>query len=138
MKYSFYRNIILVFVSSFCLMTIELIAGRIIARYLGSSLYTWTAVIAVILGGISLGNYIGGKMADKWEPRDLLGYIFIIASLMCIIIPLINYGVEKADALAHIAWPIRIFLSTFFVFFIPSCCLGCISPIVAKLGTPRG
>ena len=119
-------------------MTVELVAGRVIARYLGSSLYTWTAVIAVILGGISLGNYIGGKMADRWEPKKFLGFIFLVASFMCIFIPLINFGVESADPLLKIAWPIRIFLSVFIVFFIPSCCLGCISPIVAKIALLEG
>ena len=36
---------ITVFVSSFCVMVVELVAGRVISRHLGSSLYTWTSVI---------------------------------------------------------------------------------------------
>ena len=39
-----------VFVSSFCIMVIELVAGRIISRHLGASLYTWTSVIGIVLG----------------------------------------------------------------------------------------
>ena len=46
-------------------MTVELVASRLIARYLGSSLYTWTGVMGVILAGMSLGNYLGGRMADS-------------------------------------------------------------------------
>ena len=38
-----------VFASSFCVMVIELVAGRIIAGHLGSSLYTWTSVIGIVL-----------------------------------------------------------------------------------------
>jgi len=38
----------IVFFGSFCLMTIELVAGRVMAPYLGVSLYTWTSVIGVI------------------------------------------------------------------------------------------
>ena len=31
-----------------------------IAPYVGMSLYTWTAIIAVVLGGLSVGHWIGG------------------------------------------------------------------------------
>ena len=47
---------VVVFLSSACIMVIELVASRLIAPRLGVSLYTWTAVIGVILAGISLGN----------------------------------------------------------------------------------
>ena len=42
------------FMASFCIMVMELTAGRIIARYLGASLYTWTSVIGVVLAGIAV------------------------------------------------------------------------------------
>ena len=54
-----------VFLTGAGMMTVELVASRLIARYLGSSLYTWTGVLGVILAGMSLGNYIGGRMADS-------------------------------------------------------------------------
>jgi len=44
----------IVFVSSACMMILELVAGRIMAPYVGVSLYTWTGVIGVILAGMSL------------------------------------------------------------------------------------
>ncbi|MBI1801027.1 MAG: fused MFS/spermidine synthase, partial [Chloroflexi bacterium] len=53
-----------VFVSSACVMVVELVAGRLVAPALGVSLYTWTTVVGVILGGIGLGNYLGGHLAD--------------------------------------------------------------------------
>ena len=49
-----------VFFSSACIMILELVASRLIARHLGASLYTWTSVIGVVLAGITLGNYVGG------------------------------------------------------------------------------
>ena len=41
-----------VFISSLCIMVVELVAGRLIARYVGNSLYTWTSVIGIVLAGI--------------------------------------------------------------------------------------
>ena len=79
-----------VFISSFCIMVLELVAGRIIARYLGSSLYTWTSVIGVVLAGITLGNYLGGRWADRFPPRKTLAAVFAGASLSCVFILVLN------------------------------------------------
>src|SRR3546814_1525513 len=38
-------------------LVVEIVAGRMLAPYLGMSLYTWTAVIAVVLAGFSLGHW---------------------------------------------------------------------------------
>src|SRR3546814_12437031 len=34
-----------------------------LAPYVGMSLYTWTAIIAVVLAGFSIGHWIGGRLA---------------------------------------------------------------------------
>jgi predicted membrane-bound spermidine synthase len=69
---------LIVFVSSGCIMILELVAGRIVAPYVGVSLYTWTSIIGVVLAGISLGNYLGGRLADRWASLPLLGGIFLL------------------------------------------------------------
>src|SRR5262245_19223375 len=55
----------IVFGASVCIMVLELTASRLIANYVGQSLYTWTSVIGVVLAGISMGNYLGGWLADN-------------------------------------------------------------------------
>src|SRR5919205_587942 len=75
----------IVFIASFCTLVIELIAGRIMAPYIGVSLYTWTSIIGVVLAGISLGNYVGGRVADRWASARTLGLILLgggLASLL--------------------------------------------------------
>ena len=47
------------------LLVLQLIAGRIIAPFVGSSVETWTATIAAFLGGIALGNFVGGRLATR-------------------------------------------------------------------------
>src|SRR5207244_5847556 len=81
----------IVFVASFCSLVIELIAGRIMAPYIGVSLYTWTSIIGVVLAGISLGNYLGGQIADRWPYRRTLGILLMAGGLASLaILPLIN------------------------------------------------
>ncbi len=72
---------IVVFIASFCTLVIELVAGRIMAPYVGVSLYTWTSIIGVVLAGISIGAYLGGRIADRY-PRSLtLGWLLFLSGI---------------------------------------------------------
>lgn len=118
-------------------MVIELVAGRLIARHLGSSLYTWTSIIAVILAGMSVGNYLGGRMADRWRSAELLGWLFMIASAMCLLTLLLNNIFAGASPLNGLSWPLRTFLSVLSIFLLPALALGTISPVTAKMALSR-
>ena len=127
-----------VFITSFCIMALELVAGRLIARYLGASLYTWTSVIGVVLGGITLGNYIGGRLADRFPARKTLACLFAIASATCVLVIILNNLVGGWTFLWKLSWPVRIFTHVCIVFLLPSTLLGTISPVVAKMALDRG
>lgn len=126
-----WSSALIVFISNACIMILELVAGRIIAPNIGVSLYTWTSVIGVILAGISLGNTLGGRMADRWGSRRLLGLMFGLSGLTTIGVLLIDqrYWLLQTD------WPMLIKIVSWIaiLFFVPSTILGTISPIVVKL-----
>jgi len=127
-----------VFISSFCIMVVELVAGRMIARFLGSSLYTWTSVIGVVLAGITIGNYLGGRVADKWPAKRALAVLFACASAACVATVILNNLIGQWTWLWQFSWPVRVFLHVTFVFLLPSLALGTISPVVAKSALERG
>ena len=127
-----------VFFSSFCIMVLELVASRLIARHLGSSLYTWTAVIGVVLAGITIGNYIGGRIADKFKVRKALAVLFILSSAACVITVISNNLVGGWLWLWQFSWPVRTFSHVSLVFLLPSVLLGTISPVVAKMALDKG
>ncbi len=122
-----------IFFASVCVMMVEIVAGRLTARHLGSSFYTWTAVIGVILGGITLGYYLGGRLADSFSARKIIGWLLAASSGSCIVAIILNnlmgewtflWRMEIAQrALCHIA----------IVFFIPSMLIGAISPVAVKM-----
>jgi MFS family permease len=129
----------LVFISGMSIMVVELVGGRLLARAAGSSIYTWTSLIGVVLAGVSLGNYVGGWLADRFSPARLLPHLFLAASVLVTAL-LKSSGLLDPDEgtwLASLTMPDRIFMSVFAVFFTPSCALGTISPVVAKLAIER-
>jgi MFS family permease len=127
-----------VFFSSACIMILELVAGRLIARHLGASLYTWTSVIGVVLAGITVGNYLGGRIADRFPARRTLSALFGAASVACVATVALNNQVGDWLFLWRLSWPARVFLHVSFVFLLPSAVLGTISPVVAKMALDMG
>src|SRR5512142_590022 len=79
-NYKISANVI-VFIASFCALVIELVAGRIVAPYVGVSLYTWTSVIGVVLAGISIGAFLGGRIADRYPCRSSLGWLLFFSGV---------------------------------------------------------
>ncbi|MGB3945431.1 MAG: fused MFS/spermidine synthase [Candidatus Saccharimonadales bacterium] len=68
------------FITGFSLLTYELAAARVLAPSIGSSTYVWTGVIGVIIAALSLGFFVGGKVADSRNTiRDLVWLLFIAA-----------------------------------------------------------
>ena len=122
---------IVTFIASFCSLVIEMVAGRILAPFVGVSLYTWTSIIGVILAGISIGAYIGGKLVDRYPHRRTLGILLLLSGVAALaIIPLTNM-VAAYQFPFSLMW--RIFTVTAIIFFIPGCILGTISPVVVRL-----
>jgi spermidine synthase len=119
-------------------MVVELVAGRLIARYVGSSLYTWTSVIGIVLAGIAAGNYVGGRLADRYRPREALACLFLVASATCLLVPMLNVHAGNWMFLRSQDWPVRIATHVFLVFFLPSSLLGTIGPVAAKMALDLG
>jgi spermidine synthase len=140
---------LVVFVASCCTLILELVAGRILAPFIGVSLYTWTSIIGVVLAGISLGNYLGGRIADRWPERRTLGVLLLAGGLASLaILPLINIATaiptdQLVDPNSRLGGVLpldratllisRIVLITTLIFFPPSLILGMVSPVVIRL-----
>lgn len=123
----------IVFTSNTAIMVLELVASRIMAPSIGSSLYTWTSIIGVILAGISLGNYLSGMVADRIASRRSVGWAFIGAGLAALTVVPIGAWVAGSAFSEGLPTVGRIVLLVAVVFFVPSVFLGFISPLVVKL-----
>jgi spermidine synthase len=127
---------LLLFVSSACLMTVELVAGRVVAPYIGVSLYTWTGIIGACLTGMSFGHLAGGWLADRGNPRRWLPYLFFSAALLTSVLYAARPTIGTlADAMGarNISPLVGIFgLCTLF-FGLPCFFLAAVSPVVYKL-----
>ena len=119
----------LVFFTSAAILVIEILAGRLMAPYVGVSIETFTGIIGVILAGIALGNAAGGMLADRHAPHRLLGPALSIGGLLAwASLPIVSFvGPNTSPGSAGII------VLAGLAFFAPAAVLSTVSPMVAKL-----
>jgi MFS family permease len=121
------------FIANGSLLVLELVAGRILAPEVGVSLYTWTAVIGVVLAGISLGSWLGGKLADRRPGRSVLSLLFFGSAGAAALALVLAHNIDSLAA--PLSWPTIwqvLWLATL-VFFLPAVLIGTITPMLIKL-----
>lgn len=127
----------LILTLSFCVMSLELVAARLVGKHLGNSLHTWTAVIGVILAGISVGNLLGGWLADQPGRQRRLGWVVLLASVCCVACLLLDRTVLERSRPSSIDWPWWVALNVGLLFFAPAVMLGAASPMIAAMTMER-
>ena len=126
-------EIILFFVEAIY-MILELLASRVLSPYFGSSNIVWTAVIGIILLSGSMGNYIGGKIADKkGDLAEKLKGIIVTAGIFVLLIPIVQDVILEAIKGLNLDIRIGAIISTLILFFIPNLFIGFIIPIILKM-----
>lgn len=108
-------------------------AGRLLAPTLGVSLYTWTAVIGVVLAGVSVGNYLGGRLADRWPSRSLLALIYLAASAASLAILALVRAVDSLQLPSGAPAVLQVLWLTALLFLLPSAILGLPTPLLTRL-----
>ncbi len=122
-----------VFLSGACLMAMELTGSRVLAPYVGTSIFVWSSLIGVILGCLSLGSWIGGMLADRYRSPAGLAWILVIAGLGVLI------STAFKDALMYGLHPVvsglqmRSFTGAIILFAVPSLLLGMVTPYAIRL-----
>ena len=130
---------VLVFTSGFTIMMVEITAPRILGPFFGSSTHVWTAVIGVVLAGLSVGYYVGGRLADRWPNASLLFGIVMggcaITAMIPILAPLFGQwlmppgiGLDRA----HTLMKFGSLVTALFIFFPPAMLLAVVGPFTIR------
>ncbi len=119
----------MVFSTSALVLVLEILAGRLVAPYVGVSLEAFTGIIGTVLAGIALGAGWGGRIADERDPRTLIGPALILGGVLSwLSVPIVSIMGPLVGSS-----PFDIVLLTAVAFFLPAAVLSSISPMVAKL-----
>lgn len=96
---------LLVFAVGACTMGTEIAGARLLAPYFGDSTIVWANTIAVVLVALSVGYWLGGRLADR-RPRlsalcrAVLGGAILIALIPFFARPFLGASVDAFDQIS--------------------------------------
>ncbi|WP_371376433.1 fused MFS/spermidine synthase [Thalassotalea aquiviva] len=124
---------LMAFTSGFSIMGIELLGGRILAPYFGSSVHVWGSIITVFMLSLSLGYLLGGRWSLSTPSLKRYGSIFVLAGITLLPIalwatPMLNWVFDHIEDARYGS-----LIASMLLFFIPTIILGMISPYSVRL-----
>lgn len=119
--------------SGFFVMGVELLGGRLLAPYFGSSIFVWGAIITVFMTALAVGYLIGGQLSLRSPSLRGLGLLLIAEALLAL--PIILFGDTVFDTLSYAIEDPRYssLLAAFLMFSAPTLFSGMVSPYAVRL-----
>ena len=69
------------------IMAFEMVSSRFISPYFGGGIFTWGAIIATVLSGMSVGYVVGGIAADRLHGVGRFGGMVVFAGTLIAFTP---------------------------------------------------
>ncbi len=125
----------LAFSAGFSIMCFELLGGRMLAPFFGSSVYVWGSIITIFMLALSIGYLAGGKFSLYRPNCSRFAGLFILAALS--LLPAIFYSEAIFNFVFEQIEDPRYgsLLASLFVFFIPGIILGMVAPYSVRILT---
>lgn len=120
------------FIIGAVVMIFELVGSRIISPYLGSTILTWTAIVGTLLAFLSLGYFIGGRHANKFD-LGKLSLLVMGAGYWLIFVAFFKEKILYSITLLPISEALKAVLASIFLFSVFSVALGAVTPIIAGI-----
>lgn len=126
---------LLAFCAGFSIMSFELLGGRMLAPYFGSSVYVWGSIITVFMLALSIGYLSGGKYSLYRPNLKKFAIIFLVASIA--LLPAIYFSEYFFEFVFQRVEDPRYgsLLASCLVFLVPSMIMGMIAPYSVRLLT---
>ena len=122
-----------VFVSGAVVMALELVGSRILAPVFGDSIFVWGALIGVVMAALSLGYYVGGRMADRRPSYGTFTLILISAGVLILLIPLSSPFILEVTCLSGAGDRYGPILASLLLLAAPTILLGMVSPYSVRM-----
>lgn len=116
-------------------LVLEIVAARLIAPYVGMSVYTWTAIIATVLAGMSVGHWIGGRLAERPDRQGLaiIALMLGLATANVLAIPLLLRWAAPVLLGAETGIVMTVISLSAALFFVPSLLIAGVTPILTRI-----
>lgn len=122
-----------VFVSGAVVMALELVGSRLLAPIYGDSIFVWGSLIGVVMTSLSIGYFIGGKLADRQPSFLTFSLIILSAGIFTLLIPSSSSMVLEVVSYSGLGERYGPLLSSILLLATPTTLLGMVSPYAIRL-----
>ena len=112
-------------------MAIELAGAKMVAPFYGTSLYVWASVLAVTLGGLSTGYFLGGWGTYRYPAMKVLIGVLLAGTVLICIMPLLALKIMPATN--GLGLRMGSLVSCTLFMFPPLVCMGMVSPAIIHI-----
>jgi spermidine synthase len=120
-------------VTGAAVMIVEILGAKMLAPYVGTSHFVWTAQIAVTLAALTTGYYIGGLLADRFpRPGPMYGAILGAAAYLGLTVLIVEPVAYKC--LEH-NLAVGSLLASAILYFVPLALLAMTGPYFVRVLT---
>ena len=127
----------IVFFGGISSIAIQTSASRLIGPYFGSSTFIWANLIGLTLLYLTIGYFIGGRLADRHPEPEVLFLLTAAAGASIAFIPMLSRPILEVSISAFDNVEVGAFygslLGTILLFAVPVTLLGCVSPFAVRL-----
>ncbi|MGI9324468.1 MAG: fused MFS/spermidine synthase [Pseudomonadales bacterium] len=123
----------LAFTGGFVIMSMELLGGRLLAPYFGSSIYVWGSIISVFMLALSVGYLLGGRLTLAKVSLQRFALIFLLGAALLLPLTLGNEAAMSWIFERIIDPRLGSLMACMVLFFVPTVILGMISPYAVRL-----
>jgi spermidine synthase len=115
------------------IMVLEMLGGRLLAPRFGSTIYTWGALIGIVMAALAAGYYLGGRFGDRRPAPSTLATLLFAAGAYAIVLPL--FAPFALAAISHAVTDVRAgpMLASLVLLAPPSLVLGAATPVAVRL-----
>ena len=128
---------LMVLVAGMASLAVEMAASRLLAPFFGTSLYSWAILIGLILAYLTLGYWLGGKLADARPARRPFFALNVAAAVAVGLVAVLATPLLAGSLAATEGLPYGLFWGTIAgclgLFAVPTILLGCVSPYAIRL-----
>ncbi len=135
---------ILYFTTGLTGLIFEVVWSRLLTYYFGASIHAVSTVLAAFMGGLALGSYIFGRLADRWEEKSLKVYAFLalfvgisglfVPALLQVTEPVFGFFYQNITGSFFILNLVR-FVLCFLILLIPTTFMGGTLPLLSRFVT---
>ncbi|MFO7569174.1 MAG: fused MFS/spermidine synthase, partial [Smithellaceae bacterium] len=130
------------FLSGMTALIYQIVWMRFISRVVGGAPFAVSTILVVFMGGLGLGSYLAGRVADRIAGHRLIstyGFLELVIGLYALFVPLLLWVLKVFYASFYdhlfeytLFYNLLIFAGTLLVLCVPAVCMGATLPILCR------